>query len=103
MLLIAASEYQSADLCRLTNIPPYLAGISVGSYSYQNSRESRADLWSFGTRAYADCIASTLSQDAYLPRGTFIEFDTQEYLENNYEPSNEMNTTTITDEIGSQR
>ena len=102
MLLIAASEYQSADLCRLSNIPPYLAGISVGSYSYQNSRESRADLWSFGTRAYADCIASTLSQDAYLPRGTFIEFDTQEYLQNDYEPTNEMNTTTITDEIGSR-
>jgi hypothetical protein len=102
MLLIAASEYQSADLCRLTNIPPYLAGISVGSYSYQNSKESRADLWSFGTRAYADCIASTLSQDAYLPRGTFIEFNTEEYLESDYEPANEMPNTQRNDEIGSR-
>ena len=102
MLLIAASEYQSADLCRLCNIPPYLAGISVGSYSYQNSKESRADLWTFGTRAYADCIASTLSQDAYLPRGTFVEFNTTEYLENDYEPTNEMPNTQRQDEIGSR-
>jgi hypothetical protein len=102
MLLIAASEYQSADLCRLTNIPPYLAGISVGSYSYQNSKESRADLWSFGTRAYAECISSTLSQDAYLPRGTYVEFNTTEYVENDYEPANEMTENTNQNEIGSR-
>ena len=102
MLLIEASHYQSQDLCRLTNIPPYLAGISVGSYSYQNSKESRADLWTFGTRAYADCITGTLSQDAYLPRGTFVEFNTAEYLESDYEPSNEMPETQERDEIGSQ-
>ena len=63
MLLIDASEYQSKDLARLCNIPLYLAGIASGSYSYQNSKEARADLWTFGARAYADCIASTLSQD----------------------------------------
>jgi hypothetical protein len=102
MLLIEASHYQSQDLCRLTNIPPYLAGISVGSYSYQNSKESRADLWTFGTRAYADCITGTLSQDAYLPRGTFVEFNISEYLESDYEPSNEMPETQEQDEIGSR-
>jgi hydrogenase large subunit len=37
--------------------------VSVGSYSYQSSSESRADLWTFGARAYADCIAGTLSQN----------------------------------------
>jgi len=101
MLLIAASEYQSMDLCRLCNIPPYLAGLSVGSYSYQNSKESRADLWTFGTKAYAECITSTLSQDAYLPHNTFVEFDFDDYLESDDTPSDQMTEIARRDNVGS--
>ena len=103
MLLIAAAEFQAAELCRLCNIPPYLAGISVGSYSYQNSAESRADLWTFGARAYAECIQSTLSQNNVLPNGTCVKFDVDEYLQGDYLPSNEMPATQQTDEIGSRQ
>ena len=35
MLLIDSAEFQAMEMARLCNIPPYLAGISVGSYSYQ--------------------------------------------------------------------
>ena len=101
MLLIQASEYQSADLCRLCNIPPYLAGISVGSYSYQNSKESRADLWTFGARAYADCITATLSQDNILPINSYVEFDIDEYLQSDYEPANEMPATQRPNDVAS--
>lgn len=102
MLLIEASEYQSKDLARLCNIPLYLAGIASGSYSYQNSKEARADLWTFGARAYADCIASTLSQDNILPHGSYVEFDVDEYLAGDYEPGNEMPTTQRNDDVASQ-
>ena len=40
MLLIDSAEFQAMEMARLCNIPPYLAGISVGSYSYQSSAES---------------------------------------------------------------
>ena len=84
MLLIAAAEFQAMEMARLCNIPPYLAGISVGSYSYQSSAESRMDLWTFGVRAYADCISGTLSQNNILPNGTYVEFDVEGYLKGEY-------------------
>ena len=80
MLLIESSNYQALEMCRLANIPPYLAGVNVGSYSYQNSRSSREDLYLFGARLYLECIAQTLSMNNVLPRGTFVEFDIDDYL-----------------------
>jgi hypothetical protein len=88
MLLIDSAEFQAMEMARLCNIPPYLAGISVGSYSYQSSAESRMDLWTFGVRAYADCIAGTLSQNNVLPNGTYVEFDVEQYLTGEYSLSN---------------
>ncbi len=84
MLLIEAAEFQAMEMARLCNIPPYLAGVSVGSYSYQSSAEARMDLWTFGVRAYADCIAGTLSQNSILPNGTYVEFDVEQYLTGEY-------------------
>ena len=94
MLLIDAAEFQAMEMARLCNIPPYLAGISVGSYSYQSSAESRMDLWTFGVRAYADCIAGTLSQNNILPNGTMVEFDVQQYLTGEYAMGDYDNTET---------
>ena len=87
MLLIDSAEFQAMEMARLCNIPPYLAGVSVGSYSYQSSAESRMDLWTFGVRAYADCIAGTLSQNNVLPNGTYVEFDVEQYLSGEYSMS----------------
>jgi phage portal protein BeeE len=84
MLLIDAANYQALECARLTNVPPYLVGVSTGSYSYQSSEQARADLYIFGVKAYADCIAATLSQNNVLPRGTYVKFDTDEYLVENY-------------------
>jgi len=90
MLLIDSAEFQAMEMARLCNVPPYLVGVSVGSYSYQSSSESRADLWTFGARTYADCIAGTLSQNNILPNGSFVEFDVQGYLMGDYSEHNEM-------------
>jgi hypothetical protein len=94
MLLIDSAEFQAMEMARLCNIPPYLAGISVGSYSYQSSAESRMDLWTFGVRAYADCIAGTLSQNNILPNGTMVEFDVEQYLSGEYSMGDYDNTET---------
>jgi organic radical activating enzyme len=98
MLLIDSAEFQAMEMARLCNIPPYLAGISVGSYSYQSSAESRMDLWTFGVRAYADCIAGTLSQNNVLPNGSFVEFDVEQYLKGEYS-MDEMRETTETESV----
>jgi phage portal protein BeeE len=80
MLLIDAANYQALECARLTNVPPYLVGVSTGAYSYQSSEQARADLYIFGVQAYAECISSTLSQNNVLPRGTYVEFDTEKFL-----------------------
>ena len=84
MLLIEASQYQALEMSRLANVPPYLVGVATGAYSYQSSQQARADLYLFGVKLYADAIASALSMDNVLPRGTYVEFDSDEYLEENF-------------------
>lgn len=97
MLLIDAANYQALECARLTNCPPYLAGVSVGAYSYQSSEQARADLYIFGVQAYAECIAATLSQNNVLPRGTYVEFDTEKFLVEN-EVADKMDNTDTPEE-----
>ena len=80
MLLIESAQFSALQMAQICNIPPYLLGVPTGSYAYTNSRESRWDLWLYGTKTYAECISSTLSANNILPVGTFCEFDTDEYL-----------------------
>lgn len=80
MLLIESAQFSALQMAQICNIPPYLLGVPTGSYAYTNSRESRWDLWLYGTKTYAECITSTLSGNAVLPNGTYVEFDTDEYL-----------------------
>jgi len=93
MLLIDAANYQALECARLTNVPPYLVGVSTGAYSYQSSEQARADLYIFGVQAYAECLASTLSQNNVLPRGTYVSFDTDDFLVEN-EMADKMDTST---------
>ena len=84
MLMIESAQYSALDLARLCGVPPYLVGVATGAYAYTSSEQSRADLYIFGVKPYADCIASTLSMNNVLPRGTYCKFDTASYLEENY-------------------
>jgi hypothetical protein len=79
MLLIDAAEYQSKEVANLCNVPPYLLGISSGSYAYTNSAGAKSDLWTFGLSMYAQAISSALSQQ--LPRGTYVKWDVEKWLE----------------------
>jgi len=80
MLMIDSAEFQAKELCRLTNIPFYLAGVNIGSYQYTTSRGAREDLYLFGARQYLDCVSQTLSMNNVLPRGTYVKFDIDDYL-----------------------
>jgi hypothetical protein len=80
MMLIESAQFSALQMAQICNIPPYLLGVPTGSYAYTNSRESRVDLWLYGTKTYAECIASTLSGNSVLPNGTYVEFDFEEYL-----------------------
>jgi phage portal protein BeeE len=98
MLLIEASQYQSLEMSRLANVPPYLVGVATGAYSYQSSQQARADLYLFGVKLYADAIAGALSMDNVLPRGTYVEFDADDYLEENFMADTMENTETVIEE-----
>jgi phage portal protein BeeE len=98
MLLIEASQYQSLEMSRLANVPPYLVGVATGAYSYQSSQQARADLYLFGVKLYADAIAGALSMDNVLPRGTYVEFDADEYLEENFMADNMDDRETVIEE-----
>jgi phage portal protein BeeE len=80
MLLIESAQFSALQMAQICNIPPYLLGVPTGSYAYTNSQESRWDLWIYGTKMYAEVIAGTLSANNVLPNGTYIEFDTDDYL-----------------------
>ena len=97
-MLVAASEYQSLEVARLANCPPYLLGVATGSYSYQNSTQARQDLYMFGAKLYMDCISETLSMGNVLPRGTFVKFDIDDYLSETY--LSEMDTPSQVQEVG---
>ena len=84
MLMIESAQYSALDLARLCGVPPYLVGVATGSYAYTSSEQSRADLLIFGVKPYCDCLASTLSMNNVLPRGTYVKFDYSSYLEENY-------------------
>jgi len=84
MLMIESAQYSALDLARLCGVPPYLVGVSTGAYAYTSSSESRIDLFEFGVKPYSECIASTLSMNNVLPRGTYVKFDTKNYVAENY-------------------
>jgi hypothetical protein len=96
--LIEASQYQALEMSRLANVPPYLVGVATGAYSYQSSQQARADLYLFGVKLYADAIAGALSMDNVLPRGTYVEFDADEYLEENFMADKMDDTETVIEE-----
>ena len=89
MLLIEAANYQALEAARLCNVPPYLLGISTGSYAYTNSQSAKSDLWTFGLSMYAEAITAALSQQ--LPRGTHVEFNFENYLKDYTMPESDMN------------
>lgn len=82
MLLMDAANFQALEMCRLTNIPPYLAGIDIGSYQYSSGKQAREDLYLFAARLYMDCIAQTLSMNNVLPVGTYVKFDIDDWIQN---------------------
>ena len=98
MLLIDSAQYSALEMSRVANVPPYLVGVATGAYSYQSSQQARADAWLFGVKLYADAIAGALSMDNVLPRGTYVEFDADEYLEENFMADSMDNTETVIEE-----
>jgi phage portal protein BeeE len=103
MLLIESANYSALETGgRVGNVPPYLLGISTGSYAYTSSQNARMDLMFFGVKMYADAIAETLSMNNVLPNGTFIAFDYESYLEENYLADTMENTQTVIEDYAPQ-
>ena len=90
MLLSEAAEFQSKEAARMCNIPFFLNGNSVGSYSYQSNQGARQDLYVFAARSYMSVIEQTMSMNSVLPHGTCVKFDVDEYLAEIVDGAEEM-------------
>jgi phage portal protein BeeE len=80
MLLVDSRQFQALELSRTANIPPYLAGIAVGGYQYQNAEQAKQDLYLFAAKNFIQCWNETMSSDNVLPRGTYCRLDVDSYL-----------------------
>jgi hypothetical protein len=78
-------KYQALEMARLCNIPAYLVSAPTegASMTYQNAQQARQDLYLFGARIYLDVIEQTLSADNVLPRGRYVEFNMDDYMDEN--------------------
>ena len=104
MLMIDSADFSGKEMCRVGNIPFYLAGFDIGSYQYTTSAGAREDLYLFGARQYLDCVSQTLSMNNVLPRGTYVKFDIDSYLESMMSeemPTERPDTTPTTEESDS--
>lgn len=81
--LVQSREFMALEMARLANIPPYLVGVSVPGYTYQNADSARMDLYQFGAKPLIEAIEQTLSMNSIVPRGRFIELDVRGYLKEN--------------------
>jgi len=81
--LVQSREFMALEMARLANIPPYLVGVSVPGYTYQNADSARMDLYQFGAKPLIEAIEQTLSMNSIVPRGRFVEMDVESYLEEN--------------------
>ena len=81
--LVQSREFMALEMARLANIPPYLVGVSVPGYTYQNADSARMDLYQFGAKPLIEAIEQTLSMNSIVPRGRFVELDVHGYLEEN--------------------
>jgi hypothetical protein len=90
MLLSEAAEFQSKEAARMCNIPFFLNGNSVGSYSYQSNQGARQDLYVFAARSYMSVIEQTMSMNSILPHGTCVKFDVDNYLSEIVDADEEM-------------
>lgn len=81
--LVQSREFMALEMARLANIPPYLVGVSVPGYTYQNADSARMDLYQFGAKPLIEAIEQTLSMNNIVPRGRYVELDVRGYLEEN--------------------
>jgi phage portal protein BeeE len=82
--LTDARTFQSLEMARLANIPPFLVGAPTGGgMNYQNSAESNKLLYLYGSKPYIECIEQTLSMNNVIPRGRYVELDVSTYLYEN--------------------
>ena len=98
--LVESRQYQSLELARLANIPPYLVGAPTGTgMTYQNALQARQDLYLFGAKPFLDCIQETLSGNNVLPAGKHVEFDLDDYLGDNDLVESPLVTTPTSDRM----
>lgn len=86
--LVESRQFEALEMARIMNVPASMINAPLGagsSINYTNQQDQRADLYTYGTKIWLDCIQETLSMDNIVPRGRHVEFDVSQFISNPFE------------------
>ena len=78
-----ARMYVSLELARATGVPAYFVDAQQSTFTYSNALDKRRDLVDFAFRNYMTVIEQRMSFMDFVPQGTDVQFDVDDFLRGN--------------------
>jgi HK97 family phage portal protein len=75
-----ARNYVALELARATGIPAYFVDAQQSTFTYSNALDKRRDLIDFAFRNYLSVIEQRMSFTDFVPAGTVVRFDLDDFL-----------------------
>lgn len=75
-----ARNYVALELARATGIPAYFVDAQQSTFTYSNALDKRRDLIDFAFRNYLSIIEQRMSFTDFVPAGTVVRFDLDDFL-----------------------
>lgn len=75
-----ARNYVALELARATGIPAYFVDAQQSTFTYSNALDKRRDLIDFAFRNYLSIIEQRMSFQDFVPQGTVVRFDLDDFL-----------------------
>lgn len=75
-----ARNYVALELARATGIPAYFVDAQQSTFTYSNALDKRRDLIDFAFRNYLSVIEQRMSFADFVPAGTVVRFDLDDFL-----------------------
>lgn len=78
-----ARNYVALELARATGVPAYFVDAQQSTFTYSNALDKRRDLVDFAFRNYMTVIEQRMSFADFVPAGTDVRFDVDDFLRGN--------------------
>ena len=78
-----ARNYVALELARACGLPAYFVDAQQSTFTYSNALDKRRDLVDFAFRNYMAVLEQRLSFGDFVPAGTDVKFDVDDFLRGN--------------------